>query len=411
MKNFRGLFEKAQSDNLIDENDDAIIFYDLEALRSLLNQFVHLLPTNHKPTVAVKTCPLSAVLSEIGENNFGHEAASLSEVLLVAKSSDQLIVYDGPAKEKKELEKLLPFKDRLIINANSLHDLEKISSFTFPNLGLRINPRVTPKVERRFDVSQSGSQFGVPLNFKEEIIEAYSTLKNLNTIHFHLGSGMQSIHPFQKALELVEELAEEIEIARKKNGLPPLSYIDIGGGLMAEPQNDKLLRAAELGELLKNQFAHLWDKYTLITEMGQYFHTHCAWLCTKIADVLHHRDRPILIARSGANMFPRQAYTTVPPPFTYDTLMDSKNRKKTVSYDIAGPLCFAGDRVEEGVLLPKMSTKDWLVVDSVGANTFSLYSMHCSWPFPKVIAYNESQKQIKIIKKRMQVEDIVRFWS
>ena len=411
MKDFHGLFEKAQEDNLIDENDDAVIFYDLEALSNLLKEFVHVFPANHKPTVAVKTCPLSSVLSVIGENNFGHEAASLSEVLLAAQSSDQLIVYDGPAKEKNELEKLLPFKDRLIINANSFNDLEKISSFPFPNLGLRINPRVAPRVESRFDVSQSGSQFGMPLDFKGEIIDAYGRLENLNTIHFHLGSGMQSIHPFEKALEIVEELAEEIERKRKENGFPPLSYIDIGGGLMAEPQNDRLPRAADLGQLLKNRFAHLWDKYTLITEMGQYFHTHCAWLCTKIADVLHHRKRPILIARSGANMFPRQAYTSVQPPFTYDTLLDSKNREKTVSYDIAGPLCFAGDRVEESVLLPKMDTKDWLVVDSVGANTFSLYSMHCSWPFPKVIAYNEKQNLFKIIKKRMQVEDIVKFWS
>jgi diaminopimelate decarboxylase len=145
--------------------------------------------------------------------------------------------------------------------------------------------------------------------------------------------------------------------------------------------------------------------------MGQYFHTHCAWLCTKIADVLHHRKRPILIAHSGANMFPRQAYTSIQPPFKYDALMNEKNREKTVSYDIAGPLCFAGDRVEESVLLPKMDTKDWLVVDSVGANTFSLYSMHCSWPFPKVIAYNENQNLVKIIKKRMQVDDIIKFWS
>jgi len=409
MKDFRPLFEQAHSENLLNEDDDAILFYNLGTLRKLLHDFSGCFPSNHTPTVAVKTCPLTAVLAEIGKCGFGHEAASVPEALLAAKHSSQTIIYDGPAKKSNDLKKLISLENRLIINANSFHDLEKIRAFPFRNIGLRVNPQVRPKVEKRFDVSQSGSQFGIPLSFKKEIIEAYTEVEQLNTIHFHIGSGMTSIEPFEKALVQVDTLIEEIELNRKDKGLQPLSYIDIGGGLLADEPSRRLDRAQKLGSLLQQRFSHLWDKYTLATEMGQYFHTYCASLITQVSDVLHHRDRPIIIAHTGANMFPRQAYTNSPPPFTYSILNSSNGPKQ--AYDIAGPLCFAGDRVEENVMLQPVQAGDWLVIDAVGANTFSLYSMHCSWPFPKVIGYDPETNKMSLLKDRMSIESILSFWS
>ena len=410
MKKFLPLFKKARSKGLLDEQDDAILFYDLGALKKLLKDFADLFPKNHIPTVAVKTCPLAGVLKTIGKMGFGHEAASVSEALLAAKHSSQTIIYDGPAKRSIGLKRLLPIKDRLIVNANSFTDLQKIRQFSFPRMGLRINPQVEPKVEKRFDVSQSGSQFGIPLHFRKDIIEAYATIENLNTIHFHLGSGMTTIHAFEKALELTEDLAAEIEVERKNKGFSPLSTIDIGGGLLANNPEGGLSRARDLGSLLQNRFYHLWTKYTLATEMGQYFHTYNASLFTQVSDVMHHRKRPIIIVQTGANMFPRQAYTTSPPPFTY-SILGSSSEPGDTAYDIAGPLCFAGDRVQENVHLPTVKPGDWLVIDAVGANTFSLYSMHCSWPFPKVIAYDSELGEIRIIKERMSTEQIIDFWS
>lgn len=409
MKDFRPLFEQAQSEKLLSEADDAIIFYNLGALRKLLHDFSGCFPSNHIPSVAVKTCPLSAVLAEIGKCGFGHEAASVPEALLAAKHSSQTIIYDGPAKKISDLKKLLSLQNRLIINANSFQDLQKIRTFRFQNMGLRINPQVSPKVEKRFDVSQSGSQFGVPLIFREEIIEAFTKVERLNTIHFHLGSGMTSVKPFEQALVQIETLIGDIELKREKKGWSPLSFIDIGGGLLADEPDRQLDRAQKLGTLLQKRFYHLWEKYRLATEMGQYFHTHCASLFTQIADVLHHRQRPIIIAHTGANMFPRQAYTNSPPPFKYSILNSSKNQ--TQAYDIAGPLCFAGDRVAENVMLPSVQAGDWLVIDAVGANTFSLYSMHCSWPFPKVIGYDTQSNKMSIIKDRMSIKSIIDFWS
>jgi diaminopimelate decarboxylase len=410
MTDFKNLFQRAHRQNLITPEDDATIFYDLSALKERIIKFEALFPSQHLHTVAIKTCPLSAILSEIGKTGFGHEAASVAEVLLAAQASDAHIVYDGPAKRKEELELILPLKDRLLINANSLQDLKKISPFPFPHIGLRINTQVQTRVNDIFDVSQRRSKFGVSIKRKEEIIEAFSSIENLDSLHFHLGSGMNNITPFVNALTLLDELCQAIEVERKKVGFRPLSNIDIGGGLLAELPRKELQKAKALGQVLQNDFGHLWDKYTLITEMGQYFHTQNAWVCTKISDVIHHKSRPTIIAQTGANMFPRQAYTSTPPPFAYSILGAAANAPLR-SYDIAGPLCFAGDIVAENISLPETKEGDCLVIDAVGANTFSLYSMHCSWPFPKVIGYESEGQNMRIVKERMGFEQLIAFWS
>lgn len=48
-----------------------------------------------------------------------------------------------------------------------------------------------------------------------------------------------------------------------------------------------------------------------------------------------------------------------------------------VLQDIAGPLCFQGDRLAVGVLMPKAEPGDHVVVADVGAYTLSMYS-RCS---------------------------------
>lgn len=410
MTDFLSIFQRAHRENLITTADDATIFYDLSALRDRIAKFEVLFPSQHLHTVAIKTCPLSAILSEIGKTGFGHEAASVAEVLLAAQSSDAHIVYDGPAKRKEELELILPLKDRLIINANSLQDLKKIIPFPFPHIGLRINTHVRTRVNDIFDVSRKSSKFGVSIQKRKEIIEAFSSIENLDSLHFHLGSGMNTIDPFIEALSLLDELRRDVEIARKKVGFRPLSNIDIGGGLLAELPAFELEKAKALGAMLQNNFGHLWNKYTLITEMGQYFHTQNAWICTQISDIIHNESRPTIIAQTGANMFPRQAYTSNPPPFAY-SILGAAPTAPLRPYDIAGPLCFAGDIVAENISLPASKAGDCLIIDAIGANTFSLYSMHCSWPFPKVIGYDAQGENMRILKERMSFEQLISFWS
>jgi diaminopimelate decarboxylase len=66
--------------------------------------------------------------------------------------------------------------------------------------------------------------------------------------------------------------------------------------------------------------------------------------------------------------------------------MVSDGTEATRTYDLVGPLCFAGDVLARDLVLPELAEGDWLVIAGTGANTLGLWSRHCSRAIPKVIA-------------------------
>ena len=58
-------------------------------------------------------------------------------------------------------------------------------------------------------------------------------------------------------------------------------------------------------------------------------------------------------------------------------------------YDIAGPLCFAGDYLAHGIQLPAVLQEgQYLFIDHTGANTYALWSRHCSRTLPATWAWD-----------------------
>jgi diaminopimelate decarboxylase len=65
-----------------------------------------------------------------------------------------------------------------------------------------------------------------------------------------------------------------------------------------------------------------------------------------------------------------------------------------VEHDIAGPLCFAGDVVAKGVLLPSvLEVGDVVVVHEAGGNTLALSNSHCSRRRPPVFGYRRIRQR------------------
>lgn len=406
--NFQEILDLAKSKGLIQEEDSSIIFYDVGLLRKTLHQLKVLFPENCRHTVAVKSNPLRKVLQFIGMEGVGHEAASAGEVMLAAENSDGWIVYDGPAKTPYELQQMLPYKSRLLVNANSFYDLEKVVKFPFENIGLRINTQVQTGVHSRFDVSQANSKFGVPITERKKIIQAYVDHPSLNALHFHLGSGMKTAAPFREALEKIRLLLQDIGEARLTENISShVQYLDIGGGLLGEEEAGEYSRWKELGNMLSLEFPDLCKQYTLITEFGQYVHTHNSWLYSEIADILTHTEPSTLILHQGANMFVRQAYTDVVPPFKY-YVAGREEAPGNAIYNLAGPLCFSGDYIAKGAVLPEVKIGDRIIIDHIGANTYALWSQHCSFGFPKVIGYTENV--LSILKEGEGLQEVGKRW-
>ena len=117
----------------------------------------------------------------------------------------------------------------------------------------------------------------------------------------------------------------------------------------------------------------------MITEFGRYVHAHAGWVATRVEYVKEApNDRQIAIVHVGADMFLRECYN--PNDWQHKHFVIEKNfAKKTdsgaVTVDFAGPLCFGGDFVIRNSKLPKVEAGDWLIIQDVGANSFSLLSL------------------------------------
>lgn len=81
--------------------------------------------------------------------------------------------------------------------------------------------------------------------------------------------------------------------------------------------------------------------------------------------------------------------------------------------NVAGPLCFGGDMIGRGVLLPKMARGDFVVIHDSGSNTISMFSRHCSRPAPPVYGYRvqNTELSIELLKPAELPEDVMQFWG
>ena len=203
-------------DGLINPDDTALIFYDLDFIQNRVASLKSLFPENALHAIAVKANPLPSILGKLKLMGTGAETASLPELIIALKSGFPVekIVFDSPVKTIGELEFTL--KAGVHLNADSLGEIERISKIrqnieSKSTIGLRINPQAgTGKIEIT-SVAGTYSKFGVPVkNFRDEIIGAYLENDWLTAIHVHVGSQGCELPLLIKGIKIVYELALEI---------------------------------------------------------------------------------------------------------------------------------------------------------------------------------------------------------
>lgn len=421
-QDFSKYYKLAVRNKLLEDDDTLAIFFDLSILEDRVNILKHNFPSDSNHAIAIKTNPLSFILKYLVESGCGLEAASATEVLLACNAglANQKIVFDSPAKTESEIKQLKQDCSNLHINADSLSELNLYSKhgsgFT---LGLRINPAIKNDAISYMNVSGEESKFGEGLHRKEDIISAFMEWDDLVCLHIHSGSQYSDLDPCVEAISLVVDLAKEInDISLNKNGKKKITTIDIGGGFPVNYfLNEKPFNIESYVGKLKQACPELFSgEYKLITEFGRFVHANAAWAVSNIEYVKPAAEMSNIITHAGADMFLRECYN--PGDWHHELqILNSDGELKEDSHkakmNIGGPLCFGGDFIDRNRQLPKVSPGDKLVIQDVGANSFSLWSRHCSRPFPKVIAYRSelNGEDMRVTKQRESVNKIIEFWS
>eukprot|EP00466_Bigelowiella_natans_P004087 jgi/Bigna1/52537/estExt_Genewise1Plus.C_90026 len=367
------------------------------------------------------------------ESGMGLEAASFLEVKMAeaAGCPGNKIVFDSPAKTVPEIKYAL--ERGLLLNCNSLEEIgrvrrayDSVNVHPSTRIGVRLNPMVGSGAVESLSVSTADSKFGI-IN-QEEVIEAFNQFPALCGLHVHTGSQGMSVDQLAQGVRSVTILAEKINRSCGKR----INTIDIGGGLSTNYESMEISPTfQEYSEALRRRVPELFDSdafgggVEIVTEFGRGLCAKAGWVATGVEYMMRgDPDKPVAITHAGADLFVRPCYDPEHFGHRFSAYADngtplSQCAKQEKTYDIAGPLCFAGDVIGREVTLPTLDEGDWIVVHDCGANTFALWSRHCSRQAPPVFGISKRSKlaecsddgvEVRVLKERESPEDVMEFW-
>ncbi len=392
-----------------DPEDTALFFYDIRILHDRVQLVRQAFPPDTRHAVSIKTNPVTAVLRACYGAGLQAEAASYSEYRQASRLPGfGQIAYDSPAKSPLELQEIAR-DPRVTINADSLEEIAHLPRNPSARIGLRINPQVSINADASMNVAGTYSKFGIPISRRSEIIRAFEKHSFLTGLHVHTGSQANSYDEMIKGIRIVLDLYREMGSALGKK----IKWIDIGGGFPVDYGPETTHRISAYGQMLQDRCPELWsDRIEVITEFGRYYHAHAGFSLALVQGVKTFSDRQVLITHLGADAFVRESYNRKKWPhqfFAMDAEGNLKQGEKMVT-DLGGPLCFGDDFYGKDVMLPAVEAGDWILIADTGANTYSLWSHHCSRPFPKLMIVDENG-QVTVGKDRQDIRDTLRFWD
>jgi diaminopimelate decarboxylase len=224
--------EKISALNFTKKNKTPFYCYSLSQLKSNFYEFSNAF-LKIKPLIcfSVKSNSNLTLLKELKKIGSGADVVSAGELLKTLKAGFKVkkIVFSGVGKTYEEIEIAIK-KGVLLINIESESEanlIDKISRKMSKrvSVGIRLNPNVTGKTNKKISTGGKDDKFG--LNYKDCLIlcKKVNKMKNLKLegISVHIGSQINSLKPFALMLKVINKVINKTKINFK--------FIDLGGGV------------------------------------------------------------------------------------------------------------------------------------------------------------------------------------
>ncbi|MER6435071.1 diaminopimelate decarboxylase [Streptomyces sp. NPDC001185] len=345
---------------------------------------------------AVKATPLVPVLRLLHEHGIGAEVASPGELALARAAGvpPSRTVLDSPAKTTAELREALALG--IAVNADNPQELARLDALvgtTTPAspLGIRVNPQVGGGSIEALSTATATSKFGVALcddGAREWILRAYADRPWLTRLHAHTGSQGIPLSLMAEGVARTYALAEEIN---RHVGRRQVDTLDIGGGLPVNFASDATAPTyAQYARLLAEAVPGLFDgRYGLVTEFGRSLLAKHGTVVARVEYAKSAGGRPVAITHAGVQIAARTVYAPASWPLRI-AAYDAQGRPKrgpAVVQDVAGPACFAGDLLAEGLALPLLEQGDYAAALDTGAYYFAHHYAYNSLARPGIHGY------------------------
>lgn len=343
-------------------------FYDTE----LLNKTLACIKQesgkyNYKIHYAIKANANETILDIIKQEGLGVDCVSGGEIKAALKAGfhSNDIVFAGVGKADWEIELALN-ADIFCFNVESTAELEIISQIAkrlnkTARVALRINPNVDAHTHSYITTGLNENKFGINLEQLQETIQLINRLDNISLIgiHFHIGSQITDMSPFQDLCIKINDIQAEL----KKTGIT-VSHINVGGGLGINYQHPNHIPMADFETYFKvfHEYLHLESWQTLHFELGRSVVAPCGSLITKVLYIKEGTTKRFAIVDAGMTDLIRPALYGA-----YHHIENISSDKDFEKYDIVGPICESSDTFAKDYFLNETHRGDLLAIRSAGA--------------------------------------------
>ena len=365
-----------------------------------------------KVLFSYKTNCVPGVLKILHEEGCGAEVVSPYELWLASQLGVETseIIYNGVNKSMKDLKIAIQKGVGLIIvdSASEIYRLKKISEELKRevNVGIRIYPGVGWE-----------AQFGLKIK-EDRIVDLFEELNrtsflNLCCLHVHIGSGIRYTKKYQRAIEtvclLIQELKEKLDI--------DIEYFDLGGGYGVptvraltlpeialykffnmpprEPKVKNCPSVEVFGGTITSSLRSCCRRYGikepyLLLEPGRAITSNAQILLLTVGEIKKRRDGTKFAITDGG-------IRNIAFPLSWEYhkcfLANRASASLKDKYFVTGPLPSPEDLLYRNWELPELKEGDILAIMDAGAY-FTSFSNNFSFPRPAVVLASDSRHRL-----------------
>ena len=394
-----------------------LYLFDEEMLRNQCRRYVREFTDRHPATTVVYACKayVNPSLARIFmEEGLGLDVVSGGE-LAVAQAVDypsQWVYFHGNNKGRLELEEALAWNIGRVV-VDSFHEMELLDRLAgeagkVQEILVRVSPGVDPHTHVHTTTGTLDSKFGFPIETGQagEAVRRALRMPNLKLVglHFHLGSPIFHVEPYQTAMEIVLEFASQL----REEGLL-LQEISPGGGFAIAYTRDQ--EPPSIGEYAE----------AIVSSMV----STCQRLGMEVPRLVVEPGRSI-VGRAGVALYSVGAVKDIPGvrkyvsvdggmgdnirPALYDAAYEvvvagKVEAEPTDLVTIVGKFCESGDVLVKDVKLPPVEADDVLAIPAAGAYCLSMASTYNMNPRPPIVLVKGGES--RLIRRRESYQDLM----
>lgn len=395
-----------------------LYLFDELTLRRKCVEFVSEFGRRYPNSLVIYACKASinrALALIFKEEGLGLDVVSGGELSIAQSVAFPMekVYFHGNNKSREELQLALEWGVGRIV-VDNFHELSLLEDLArergmVQGILLRLSPGVDPHAHAYTTTGIIDSKFGFPLvtGQAEKALTKVIAASNLNLLgfHFHLGSPVSEVSPYQEAIDIVLGFAAEMKV---KHGFEIGEFNPGGGFAISYTADSQVPPVARYAEAIVSRLnANIEDSGLpgprLIVEPGRSIVGQAGVALYQVGatkDIPGIRRYVSVDGGISDNIRPALYGAR------YHALVANKAQEKAAErVTIAGKFCESGDILIKDIDLPRVSAGDIIALPACGAYCLSMASNYNASLKPAIALVKEGKA--RLIRHRESYQDLM----